>query len=171
MVMANKYVSSGDFAALVSQLQQSPEDPYLKQKVVKYLPYMQELAKKNPLALYHLAHVFPEKSPQYRNMILKSAELGCTNAMLAACKFLAESKRPEDQQKATSFLAEIERSQDSFIMKHGKELIAEHPHLAATTTVQATVVTNAATANHRFFAKAENKALDTVLDSQNSFQP
>lgn len=102
--MANKYISSGDFATLVNQLQQSPEDPYLKQKIVKYLPYMQELAKKNPFALYHLAHVFPEKSSQHKNMILKSAELGCTNAMLAACKFLAESKRPEDQQKAKLFL-------------------------------------------------------------------
>ncbi|WP_428412330.1 hypothetical protein [Legionella sp.] len=169
--MANKYVSSGDFAALVSQLQQSPEDPYLKQKVVKYLPYMQELAKKNPLALYHLAHVFPEKSSQHKNMIIKSAELGCTNAMLAACKFLAESKRPEDQQKAKSFLAEIERSQDSFIMKHGKELIDEHPHLATTTAVQSGMISNAATANHRFFAKIESKALDAVQDSQNSFQP
>ncbi|MDR3502685.1 MAG: hypothetical protein P4L79_08895 [Legionella sp.] len=169
--MSNKYVSSGDFAALVSQLQQSPEDPYLKQKVVKYLPYMQELAKKNPLALYHLAHVFPEKSSQHKNMILKSAELGCTNAMLAACKFLAESKRPEDQQKAKSFLTEIELSQDSFIMKHSKELVAAHPHLAATAAVQPGMVSNAATATHRFFAKAESKALDIALDSQNSYQP
>ncbi|MFJ1269754.1 hypothetical protein ACD661_14410 [Legionella lytica] len=169
--MANKYVSSGDFAALVNQLQQSPEDPYLKQKVVKYLPSMQELAKKNPLALYHLAHVFPEKSSQHRNMILKSAERGCTNAMLAACKFLAESNRPEDQQKAKSFLVEIERSQDSFIMKHSKELVEEHPHLATNTTVQSGVVSNAATAHHRFFAKAENNALDVVLERQNRYQP
>lgn len=169
--MANKYVSSGDFAALVNQLQQSPEDPYLKQKVVKYLPYMQELAKTEPLALYHLAHVFPEKSSQHRNMILKSAELGCTNAMLAACKFLAESNRPEDQQKAKSFLVEIERSQDSFIMKHSKELVEEHPHLAPSTPTQSGVVSNAATANHRFFAKAESKAADAALDSQNSYQP
>ncbi|WP_149865198.1 hypothetical protein [Legionella saoudiensis] len=166
--MANKYVSSGDFAALVSQLQQSPEDPYLKQKVVKYLPYMQELAKKNPLALYHLAHVFPEKSAQHKNMIIKSAELGCTNAMLAACKFLVESKRPEDQQKAKLFLAKIEQSEDSFIMKHGQELAAKHPHLA--TAVQPAIVSNAATANHRFFTKAESKTQDVVLEKQNSYQ-
>lgn len=169
--MANTYVSSGDFAALVNQLQQSPEDPYLKQKVVKYLPYMQELAKNNPLALYHLAHVFPEKSSQHKNMILKSAELGCTNAMLAACKFLAESKRPEDQQKAKLFLVEIELSQDSFIMKHSKELVAAHPHLANTAAVQPGMASNAATANHRFFAKAESQTHDVVLESQNGYQP
>lgn len=56
-------------------------------------------------------------------------------------------------------------------MKHSKELVAANPHLATTAAAQPGMSSNAATANHRFFAKAENKANDVVLESQNSYRP
>ncbi|TAL64284.1 MAG: hypothetical protein EPN84_03705, partial [Legionella sp.] len=121
--MNTKLNSSGEFANLLSQLQRSPHDSALKQAVVKHLPEMKALAKVNPLALFHLAQIHPQNSKQYQQMMRQSAELGCTNAMLALAQVLAKSKNPLDLHKAGQFIVKIVGSQDSYIQKHAQELL------------------------------------------------
>lgn len=120
--MATHLTSSSEFASLVSQLQRSPDDVNLKMRVIKHLPQMRELAKTNPLALYHLAIIYPPKSEQYRQTVLQAADLGCTNAMLTACQLLSEGEHPEDKELAAHYLQKIEESQDSFMIENSKKL-------------------------------------------------
>ena len=89
--MAAQLNISGEFATLVDKVHQYPDDSLLKQKVVRRLPEMRALAQKNPLAMYHLAQVYSPASPQYKEMMTRSADMGCTNAMLAVCQLLLKS--------------------------------------------------------------------------------
>ncbi len=120
--MATHLTSSSEFASLVSQLQLSPDDIHLKKLVIKHLPQMRELAKTNPLALYHLAMIYHPKSDQYRQTVLQAADLGCTNAMLTACQILNKTELPEDKEMAAYYLQKIEESQDTFIIENSKTL-------------------------------------------------
>ncbi|EHL31311.1 hypothetical protein LDG_6773 [Legionella drancourtii LLAP12] len=122
-VMATHLTSSSEFASLVSQLQLAPDNIHLKKQVIKHLPQMRELAKTNPLALYHLAMIYHPKSDQYRQTVLQAADLGCTNAMLMACQILNKTGLPEDKEMAAHYLQKIEESQDTFIIENSKKLL------------------------------------------------
>ncbi|MGC1182794.1 hypothetical protein [Legionella sp.] len=117
--MGSVSISSRTFASLVNELQNSPADPNLKQKVVKHIPQMKELAKTDALALYHLAFIYPPKSPQRKDAVLRSANLGCTNAMYTACLLSIENN---DKEKATYYRQKIEESQDTYIIEESKML-------------------------------------------------
>lgn len=120
---------SSDFASLVSQLQDSPHNPVLKQAVVTRLPEMMVLAKKNPLALFHLAQVYPPSSSQYKQMMRRAALQGCTNAMLAVCTSLLKSGSKGDVLSAAYYMKLIEASNDSYILEKSRSLLEDHPEL------------------------------------------
>lgn len=162
--MAKQYTSSNEFAALVSELQKSPDDPALKQKVVSYLPYMRELAKTSSLALFHLAHIYHEKSAQYKKMVLEAADQGCTNAMLAACKFLTESKNSIDKQRAQTYLEKIEQSKDSFIIDRSEALLTDRPNKAPENAHNPSDAHKVRGDNYRFFNRKENKEQDSTME-------
>lgn len=128
--MASELTSSTEFASLASKLQQSPEDQQLKQKILRYIPQMQELAKTSPLALFHLAHIYSPSSEKYKRTIMQAADLGCVHAMLAACKFLVESPTATNMQKAVHYLQKIAQSNNQFIIDDSKTLLAARPDLA-----------------------------------------
>jgi hypothetical protein len=169
--MTIQFVSSNDFASIVNQLHRSPEDPHLKRQVVKHVAEMKKLAETHPLALYHLAHIYPPKSSQYRQAILQSADLGCTNAMLAACQLLLKTNQPEDLQKAVDYVAGIKESKDSYIIKHCIELLNENPQLAKAVqppSIKAPVSPQV----HRFFtAQAAKKASENEFENQKICKP
>ncbi|MCE0722725.1 MULTISPECIES: hypothetical protein [Legionella] len=121
--------SSNEFATLVNQLHRSPNDPVLKQAVVQHLPKMMALAQDNPMALYHLAHIYPPTSSQYKQTMRQSANLGCTNAMLVMCQILGNSTEPDDLKKAAHYVTMINRSDDSYIKEQAKLLVGEYPQL------------------------------------------
>ena len=121
--------SSNEFAVLVNQLHRSPNDPTLKQAVVKHLPEMMALAQDNPMALYHLAHIYPPNSPQYKQTMRQAANLGCTNAMLVMCQVLGKSNDPGDLKKAAHYLEMINKSNDSYIKEQARSLLKEYPQL------------------------------------------
>jgi hypothetical protein len=121
--------SSNEFAALVNQLHKAPNDPALKKAVVEHLPKMVSLAQDSPMSLYHLAHIYPPKSSQYKQTMRESANLGCTNAMLVMCQVLAESNEPSDWKKAVHYLTRIEKSNDSYIKEQAQSLVQENPQL------------------------------------------
>ncbi len=119
---------SSEFARLLSQLQQSPESVALKQAIVLRLPEMKALAQNNhPLALYWLAQSYCASSPQYKEMMFRSADLGCTNAMLAACQLLFKSNQRADVGKAAEYMKSIEASNDSYIKNAAQELLMKLP--------------------------------------------
>lgn len=124
-----KLHASSEFASLVNELHQSPNNPELKQAVLRRLPEMKALAQVNPLALYRLAQVFPKSSAQYEHMMRESAAKGCTNAMFAMCELLLNSKLPTSIEQAADYLTAIYQSQDSYIIKQSRELIAEYPEV------------------------------------------
>lgn len=128
--MAAKLDTSSEFASLVNQLHRSPDDPALKQALVRRLPEMKALAQVNPLALFRLAQIYPQNSAQYQNMMIQSADLGCTNAMLALCHLLLKSNTFGDLKKAAGYMNRIEHSNDSYIMKQSRSLLETHPQLA-----------------------------------------
>ncbi|MGL5741338.1 MAG: hypothetical protein ACRCXC_01695 [Legionella sp.] len=154
--------SSNEFAALVNQLHKSPNDPALKQAVVQHLPQMMALAKdNNPMALYHLAHIYPPTSSQYKQTMRQAANLGCTNAMLVMCQLLVKSGDVSDFNKAAHYLRMIKKSNDTFINEQVDLLLAEHPELALTTEKQAKpklCYNNA----HRFFQTAPREVEETA---------
>lgn len=123
--------SSYKFATLVERLHKSPDNPALKQELVRSLPEMKALAKVNPLAQFRLAQIHAPNSPQYKQMMRQSANMGCTNAMFALCELLVKSKSPADLKTAAHYMLMIERSKDSYIIKQSQSLLAEHPELAA----------------------------------------
>lgn len=128
--MAAKLDSSSEFASLVNQLHRSPNDPALKQALIRRLPEMKALAKINPLALFRLAQIYPQASAQYQQMMTQSADLGCTNAMLALCQLLLKSNTSGDLNKAAQYMNRIEQSNDTYIIKHSRSLLDTHPQLA-----------------------------------------
>lgn len=120
-----------EFTTLVSQLHQSPNDHAIKAALVKSLPEMLVLAKENhPMALYHVAHIYPQNSPQYKQTMRQSANLGCTNAMLEMCQILAKKNDVNELNVASHYLGMINESNDSYIKEQAQKLIAEYPELA-----------------------------------------
>ncbi|AAU28649.1 TPA: Dot/Icm T4SS effector Ceg33 [Legionella pneumophila] len=128
--MAAQLDPSSEFAALVKQLQREPDNPGLKQAVVKRLPEMQLLAKTNSLALFRLAQVYSPSSSQHKQMILQSAAQGCTNAMLSACEILLKSGAANDLITAAHYMRLIQSSKDSYIIGLGKKLLEKYPDFA-----------------------------------------
>ncbi len=122
--------SSTEFAQLVNKLHQSPNDSSLKKAVVELLPRMIYLAKNDPMALYHLAHIYAPNSPQYQQTMCQAANLGCTSAMLAMCQILARSKNPRAVIEASLYLAKINGSDDLYVKEEAKKLITKYPQLA-----------------------------------------
>lgn len=169
-VMATDLTSSSEFASLVSQLQRSPDDVNLKMQVIKHLPQMKELAKTNPLALYHLSVIYPLKSEQYRQTVLQAADLGCTNAMLTACQLLSAAERPGDKELAAHYLQQIAESQDSYIIKKSNKLFGkvQQPQELASTPSK----TQAGNHAQGFFTlPPERKEMDVGLEELTIRQP
>ncbi len=165
--MASQLVSSSEFASLVNQLQKAPHDALLKLQVVKVLPQMRELAKNNPLALYHLAHVYPPKSPQYKQMMMQAADLGCTNAMLATAQLLAESGSDDDLELAINYLHKIAQSDDSYVQENAQQIIEQHPRLTGLIQYE----TKACQENsYRFFAQKLSAKTEIPLEEQSICQ-
>lgn len=128
--MADTNLSS-EFASLVKELQKKPGDPVLKQEVFSRLPEMKVLAEKNPMDLFRLAQIYSPTSPQYKNMMRQAATSGCTNAMLSMSELLVKSGSPADLKTAAHYINMIERSNDSYMVKHSKQLLSTYPELAA----------------------------------------
>ncbi len=150
--------SSNEFAALVNQLHRSPNDPVLKQAVVQHLPKMMTLAQDNPMALYHLAHIYPPTSSQYKQTMRQSANLGCTNAMLVMMQVLGNSNDVSDVKKAAHYLTMINKSDDSYIKEQAKLLVDEYPQLARAVREQVQAKPNLSYGlAHRFFAPQQEK--------------
>lgn len=164
--MATQLDSISKFASLVNQLQQAPQDPALKQAVVRFLPEMMALAKVNALALYHLAQVYHPSSPTYRHMMLKAADQGCTNAMLAACQLLLKTGSANDLKEAVRYMQKIEASTDSYIKNGSKALLETYPDFAAMIASQ--YAGSASYSKARFFSKEpeskgnENFGMDLI---------
>jgi hypothetical protein len=134
--MTERINSSNEFMSLLQRLHQSPEDPALKRLVLQHLPEIQTMAKGNPLAMYHLAQIYPHKSTQYLQMIRQSANLGCTNAMLDLCASLLQSGSPAALNTAAHYMKLIQGSKDSYIIKLGADLLHDNPNLAAAMKTQ-----------------------------------
>lgn len=120
-----------EFADLISQLQQTPENHLLKHAVINKMPQMKALARGNPMALYRLAQVYSESSPQYKSMMQQSADLGCTNAMLSMCQCLVKSNSTQDLKRAVIYYTKIQASNDSYIKELSHELLEHSPQLQA----------------------------------------
>ncbi|AWN73370.1 hypothetical protein LEAN103870_15620 [Legionella anisa] len=148
--------SSNEFAVLVNQLHRSPNDPVLKQAVVQHLPKMMALAQDNPMALYHLAHIYPPTSSQYKQTMRQAANLGCTNAMLVMCQILGNSTEPGDLKKAAHYVTMINKSDDSYIKEQAQSLVGEYPQLARALQEQAKPNLSYSHA-HRFFTPQQEK--------------
>lgn len=123
--------SSSEFASLVHQLHKAPEDPALKQAVMMRLPKMKALAQGNPLDLFRLAQIYPKNSTQYQQFMKQSADLGCTNAMLALCELHLNNATASDLRKAACYFVAIEESGDTYILKHCNALLEQSETLAA----------------------------------------
>lgn len=154
--------SSNEFATMVNQLHRSPNDPSLKQAVVQHLPKMMALAQDNPVALYHLAHIYPPNSPQYKQTMRQAANLGCTNAMLVMCQVLGKSNNPSDLKKVAHYLEMIDKSSDSYIKEQAKLLLEEYPQLARTMQEQAKPKLSYSHA-HRFFTPQQEREVTVEL--------
>ncbi|WP_298623685.1 type IV secretion protein Dot [uncultured Legionella sp.] len=157
--MADTNLSS-EFASLVKELQNKPEDPVLKQEVFSRLPEMKILAEKNPMDLFRFAQIYSPTSPQYKNMMRQAAGGGCTNAMLSMAELLVKSGFPADLKTAAHYLNMIERSNDSYMIKQSKQLLSSNPELAA--EMRGPVKSEPYNPKIRFFSnlsegKAENK--------------
>lgn len=148
--MAASLTSSTEFASILSKLHRSPEDPDLKQMVLKYLPEIRYLAQTNPLALYHLAYIYPPNSSRYKQMIMQAADLGCTNAMFSACQLLVKTTNSYDLKKAVEYFQKISVSEDTYIKEQSDRLLHQYPQLAV--TKEPLAIKNATATNaHRFF--------------------
>ena len=150
--------SSKEFAELVNKLHQTPNDPTLKKAVVEHLPKMMSLAQNNPLALYHLAHIYAPNSPQYQQTMRQAANLGCTNAMLVMCQVLGKSNNPNEVKKAAHYLTMINKSDDSYIKEQAEKLVKENPQLAKTQHHEQSNLGYIHT--HRFFTSKQEKTVD-----------
>ncbi|KTD62959.1 Dot/Icm secretion system substrate [Legionella santicrucis] len=153
--------SSNEFAALVNQLHKSPNDPAIKAAVVQHLPKVLALAQDNPMALYHLAHIYPPNSSQYKQTMRQSANLGCTNAMLVMCQILAKTDDVNDLRKAVHYLGMIQRSNDSYIIGQAKKLVTEYPLLARTMREHAQPRLYHNNNIHQFFTRQPEKEVNS----------
>ncbi|CAM3036919.1 Dot/Icm secretion system substrate [Legionella steigerwaltii] len=150
--------SNNQFAELVKQLHKSPNDHALKQTVVQHLPKMVNLAQDNPMALFHLAHIYPPTSSQYKQTMRQAANLGCTNAMLVMVQILGNSNDAGDLKKAIHYLSMINKSEDSFIKGQAQLLVDESPQLAKAVQEQTRVKSNLNYGlAHRFFTARPEK--------------
>ena len=134
-----------EFVALVNELQSAPDNHGLQQKLVHCLPGMKALASKDPLALFQLAKIYAPSSPEYRNTVRRSANQGCTNAMLELCQLLVQSGKPEELKTAAHYMKKIKLSNDSHIYDLSKALLEKHPALGRVMAEQTT------SQSHRFF--------------------
>lgn len=164
--MSLQLTSSTTFASLVNELHKSPDDPLLKHRIMGYLQQMKKLAEHDALALYHLAFVFAPNTPQQRKYLLRSADLGCTNAMVAACKMLVQSKTPGDLPKAILYLKKIEQSSDTYIKEQAQELIRKYPELTPTQQEKLSIGAHA----YGFFATAQD-GTEISNEPQENHQP
>lgn len=156
--MAATFDLSSEFASIVDKLQKSPEDPTLKQALLKRIPEMKALAKVNALALYRLAQIYPQNSAQYQLMMNKSADMGCTNALLALCELSLKSNTHADLKKAAGYMDRIAVSNDSYIIKHSRSLLETHPQLEAEMKTSSKV--NLRSQSNRFFSSVADKKED-----------
>ena len=162
-------IPSHEFAALVAQLRQSPENHALKQAVAEDFPKMKASAK-SPLDLYRLAQAHIPTSAQYKQIMRQSATLGCTNAMLAMAEILVKSKVPADLKTAAHYLSmiertkEIESTKDSYIIAEGRALLKSHPQVAA--LMKAEFKSDSYNSNIRFFAQSERNVRQEVETPQ-----
>lgn len=163
--MAVRLDLSHEFSSLVKQLHQAPEDPVLKQAVVRRLPEMMALAKVNPVALYRLAQIHAPTSAQYKQMMRQAANLGCTNAMLAICEVLLQSNTPADLKTVAHYMLMIERSKDSFIIKQSRSLLASHPEVAV--EIKAEAKSDSYNTSHRFFTSQPDRNGQQESELQN----
>lgn len=161
--MTAKLDLSGKFD-LIEKLLRSPNDPALKQELLIGLPAMKALAKVNPMAKFRLAQLHPQTSPQYKQMMMESAALGCTNAMLALCELLVKSKEPK---KAAQYIVMIEGSNDSYILKHSKSLLEKYPELAAELKTQPKVENQQN--SHRFFAAIPDRKAQEIEELRKGY--
>lgn len=169
--MSTKLASSNEFAALVNQLQQAPENQYhLKELVLKHLPQMKQWAQTNPLALYHLAHIYAPESPQYKKTMMQSADRGCINAMLAASKFLVKSTDLKDVQKAVSYTQKINNSGDTYLIDQANKLVRNYPQLAGSTQSHQKSNMKTGQNKHGFFAQ-QPTARTIEAEHRNTYQP
>ncbi|KTD66868.1 MULTISPECIES: hypothetical protein [Legionella] len=148
--------SSNEFAELVNKLHRSPNHPGLKQAVIQHLPKVMALAQDNPMALYHLAHIYPPTSSQYKQTMRQAANSGCTNAMLVMMQVLGNSNEVSELKKAAHYLTMINKSNDSYIKEQAKSLLDEYPQLAKVVQEQAKSHSSHGLA-HRFFAPPRAK--------------
>lgn len=157
-------ISSNEFSELVNQLHKAPHDSILKQAVVQNLPKMMALAQDNPMALYHLAHVYSPNSPQYQHTMRQAANSGCTNAMLVMCRILGKSNNPRDLKKAAHYIDIIFQSNDSYIKEQTKSLLKEYPNIQKIMKDQVKV-TSRSNQNNRFFSHQEIEQEEQLTDS------
>jgi hypothetical protein len=162
--MTATLVNSHEFAALVKKLQGAPNDPAVKQEVVRLLPEMIALAKVNPLAMYRLAQIHSPTSIQYKQMMCQSAKMGCTNAMLAISQVLMKSSSPADVKTAAHYMLMIERSKDSYIFEQSRDLLNTYPELAAAMKSESRTDINAR--SHRFFASSLERDIKPEVENQ-----
>lgn len=146
---------SSEFASLVKELQSKPDNPSLKQEVVRRLPEMMDLAKSNPMDLYRLAKIYSPTSPQYKQMMRQSAASGCTNAMLAMCHLLLKTPSEANLRTTAHYLQMIVRSDDSYIINQSRRLLIEHPELEQ--EMRSPVKTRVYNSNVCFFSSAQQK--------------
>lgn len=153
------------FVALVNELQATPDNHSVQQKLVHCLPEMKALASENPLALFHLAKIYPPKSPEYRNTIRQSANKGCTNAMLELCTLLIASGKRDEIKTAAHFIKKIKHSNDTHIYNLSKKLVQSHPELANALHEQSSTQT------HGFFSKRGSNPIESMKQSDYSKSP
>lgn len=146
---------SSEFASLVKELQSKPDNPSLKQEVVRRLPEMMDLAKNNPMDLYRLAKIYSPTSPQYKQMMRQAAASGCTNAMLAMCHLLLKSPSEANLRTTAHYLQMIGRSDDSYIINQSRSLLTEYPELEE--EMRGPVKARVYNSNVCFFSSAQQK--------------
>ncbi len=130
--MAVQLDLSHEFDSLVKKLQKDPDNTALKMDIVKLILDMKVLAKSNPVVLYRLAQAYSPTSDEYNDMMTESAEKGCTNAMLVIChnKLNSTPVTKSDLRTVAHYMALIEQSNDSYIIKENRKLLAAHPEVA-----------------------------------------
>lgn len=168
--MAVQLDLSHEFDSLVKKLQLDPDNPLLKMEVLKRMPEMKVLAKSNPVAMYRLAQAYSPASDEYNDMMTQSANQGCTNAMLAIChnKLASTTRTGADLKTVAHFMALIEQSNDSYIIKQKRELLAAHPEVSS--YMKAEFDSNSYKTGLRFFSaprSENNKDQDPNPENRN----
>ncbi|STY28462.1 Dot/Icm secretion system substrate [Legionella wadsworthii] len=129
---------NNQFAELVKQIQKTPDNQILKQDLIQQVTKMKAIAQENPMvliennpmALFHLADVYPPNSAKYKQTMRQAANLGCTPAMVVMIKILGNSNDTGDLKKAVHYLAMLKKSGDSYNISQAQLLVEENPQLA-----------------------------------------